>query len=84
MKVVYTKHAIKKFSDLLMFGIKVTKSQITKTVGKPKYQSKDNGNEITVSDFDDKHNLRVVHKIEKGVIIIITFYVYRKGRYAEY
>ena len=84
MKVVYTKHAIKKFSDLMLFGIKVTKSQITKTIDKPKYQSKDNGNEIAVSNFDDKHNLRVVHKKEKDAIIVITFYVYRKGRYGEF
>ena len=79
MKIVYTKHAEEKFSDLLMFGIKVTKSQIINTLEKPKYQSKDNGNEIAAGDFGDKHNLRVVHRIEKGAIIIITFYIYRKG-----
>lgn len=84
MKIVYTNHAKKKFSDLLMFGIKVTKSQISNAVDKSKYESKDNGNKIVVCDFDDKHNLRVVYKVEKGAIIIITFYVYRKGRYAEY
>lgn len=84
MKIVYTIHARKKFSDLLLFGTKVTKSQISNAVNKPKYESRDNGNQIAVCDFDDKHNLRVVYKKKKGDIIIITFYVYRKGRYAEY
>lgn len=84
MKVIYTKHAIKKFADLLEFDIKVTRSQIKRAVEKPKYQSDDNGNKIAAVDFDDEHNLRVVYKEEKGDIIIITFYVYRKGRYAEY
>jgi len=84
MRIVYTIHATKKFSDLLMFGIKVTKPQIANAVCRPKYESVDNGNKIGVCDFDEKHNLRVVYKEEKGVIIVITFYIYRKGRYAEY
>ena len=84
MKIVYTIHANKKFSDLLMFGIKVTRSQIRNAVNKPKYDSRDNGNKIAVRDFDNKHNLRVVYKVEKDAIIIITFYVYRKGRYGEF
>lgn len=68
----------------MTFGIKVTKPQISKAVNNPKYDSKDNGNKIAVYDFDNEHNLRVVYKREKSDIIIITFYVYRKGRYAEY
>lgn len=84
MRIVYTIHARKKFSDLVLFGIKVTRSQITNAVNKPKYQSRDNGNKIAVCDFDNVHNLRVVYKVEKGATIIITFYIYRKGRYAEY
>lgn len=84
MKIIYTKHAIKKFSDLLIFGIKVTKSQISNAINNPKYDSKDNGNKIAGCDFDNKHNLRVIYKIEKHAIIVITFYIYRKGRYGEY
>jgi len=84
MRIIYTIHAIKKFLDLLMFGVKVSKSQIKSAVNKPRYESKDNGNKIAVCDFDDKHNLRVVFKVEMNVIMIITFYVYRKGRYEEY
>ena len=84
MGISYTKHAQKKFVDLAVFGIKITKSRIRAVVDKPKYQLVDNGNKIAVGAFDNKHNLRVIFKKEKGDIIIITFYIYRKGRYGEY
>lgn len=84
MRVVYTKHATVKFRDLTNLGITVRKSQIANTIQKPKYVSRDNGNTISASEFDEEHNLRVVHKTENRDIIIITFYIYRKGRYAEY
>lgn len=83
MKIVYTKHAEKKFSDLRIFGIVITKSKISDIIKNPKYRSIDNGNLIAAAGFDSKHNLRVVHKRQKGDIIVITFYVYRKGRYGE-
>lgn len=84
MKISYTNHALKKFSDLRIFGIIVTKTQISNAITAPKYKSKDNGNDISSSSFNEKHNLRVVHKEEKGVIIVITFYICRKGRYGEH
>jgi len=84
VKVVFTKHALKKFSDFKVFEIIVTKSQVRKIVINPKYNLPDNGNKISAAAFNEKQNLRVVYKEEKGVIIVITFYIYRKGRYGEY
>lgn len=84
MKIIYTIHALKKFSDLEGFGIKVRKDKISSTIRKPEYKSKDNSNTVSVSEFDDEHNIRVVHKTENHDIIIIAFYIYRKGRYGEY
>lgn len=84
MKIVYTVHALKKFRDLAEFGIEVRKYKISTTIRDPKYRSKDNGNTISVSEFDKEHNIRVVYKTENHGIIIITFYIYRKGRYGEY
>ena len=84
MKIVYTKHAQEKFADLRMFGIIVTKSKIESALKKPKYKSAENDVEIKASEFDNNHNLRVIYKIVRSAIIIITFYVYRKGRYEEY
>jgi len=82
--IVFTHHALKKFSDLRVFGIIVFKSQVRNVITNPKYNLPDNGNQISSSSFNEKHNLRVVHKELKGDIIIITFYICRKGRYGEY
>lgn len=84
MKISYTNHALKKFSDFRVFGIIVTKTQISRVIKAPKYKSQNNGNQISSSSFNEKHNLRVVRKEEKGAIIVITFYICRKGRYGEY
>lgn len=84
MKIIYTIHALKKFADLADYGIKVRKYKISSTIRIPKYKSRDNGNTISVSEFDKEHNIRVVHKSEDHDIIIITFYVCRKERYGEY
>jgi len=84
MKIVYTKHAREKFSDLMIFGIKVTKRQIRNALEQSRYQSTDNGNRISAGDFDETHNLRIVYRVEKDAIMVITFYIHRKGRYGEH
>jgi len=84
VKISYTNHALKKFSDFRDFGIIVTKTQISIVIKTPNYKSQDNGNKISSLTFDEKHNLRVVHKELKSDIIVITFYICRKGRYGEY
>jgi len=84
VKIVFTKHASKKFSDFKDFGIIITQLQVKNVVLKSKYNLSDNGNKISASSFNENHNLRVVYKEEKGDIIIITFYIYKKGRYGEY
>ena len=84
MKIILTKHALKKFSDLKTFGIIVSKSQVKNAIINPKYNLPDNGNLISSSSFNENHILRVVHKEEKGDIIVVTFYICRKGRYGEY
>lgn len=83
MQILYTKHVLKKFSDLRLFGIFITKARILNTVKKPKYRSSDNGNSIVSANFDKSHNLRVVYYQEKDDIIVVTFYIYQKGRYGE-
>lgn len=83
MKIIYTKHALKKFSDLRLFGVFITKARILNTIRKPKYKSSDNGNKIISASLDKSHNIRVVYYQENDDIIVVTFYIYRKGRYGE-
>ena len=70
MRIRYTKHAKKKFSDLRIFGVVVTKSNVSDTINKPRYHSKDNGNSIAAVSFDKKHNLRVVYRKQKSDRIV--------------
>lgn len=83
MKLKYTKHAEKKFIDLKSYGIIVKKAQISDAIHKPEFHILDNGTSIVASGFDKNHNLRVVYKKSKSDIIVITFYIYKKGRYDE-
>ena len=83
MKIVYTKHAKEKFADLATYGIIVTKFQLESILRKPKHKSAENDTEISAGEFDSEHNLRIIYKMERNDIIVITFYVYRKGRYEE-
>lgn len=68
MKIIYTKHALKKFFDLRLFGIFITKARIRNTIKKPKYRSLDNGNLIVSASFDTDHNLGVVYNQKKDDI----------------
>lgn len=84
MKIVFTSHAIKdKFPLLLRHGFKVTKKDIKSVISNPEHIDKitDYPKIIVSKEFDKKHILRVVHKVENGIIKVITFYPAEKGRY---
>lgn len=83
MKIVYTKHAEKKFKDLAELGIKVTKRQVNGIVKKPIHldEKEDFPNKIVSGELDERHVLRVVYRQEGDIIIVITFYTTHKGRY---
>lgn len=80
---IFTKHALKKFRDLKLLRISLTRKQVIKTIK----EADDVDNQI---DFPKKIAsralnknliLRVVFRIEEDDIIIITFYPAEKGRY---
>ncbi|MBI2641145.1 hypothetical protein HYW87_00940 [Candidatus Roizmanbacteria bacterium] len=83
MKIVYTKHAIKKFKDLKALKVIVRKSHIKQAIEKPKSVDDvtDFPKKIASIDFGPSLILRVVYREENGKIIIITFYPGKKGRY---
>lgn len=83
MKIRYTKHALNKFKILTEHGIKLTKNDIKKTINKSEDidTNTDHPKLIASRTFDKKHVLRVVYKIEGGIIVIITFYPAEKERY---
>lgn len=83
MSIVFTKHADKKFEDLNLLGIKVTKKLIIDVVSYP--EDIDNQSDypklIASKSMNTKIVMRVVYRFEENDIIIITFYPAKKGRY---
>ena len=83
MKIVFTNHAEKKLKDLEKLGVNVTKSLIKNILRNPLHVDKESDppKKIASGMFGEKHLLRVVFREENDIIIVITFYPAKKGRY---
>jgi len=83
VKIVFTKHAEKKFKDLAILGVKASKKAVIDIVDNPVHKDvkSDYPNTIVSGNFDKARILRVVYRVERGKILIITFYPAKKGRY---
>ncbi len=83
MKVIYTKHALEKFThpDIVKFNLK--KKDIKNALESPDHHGVEFLREVEfiLKDLDSKHTLRVIYKVKGSIIIVITFYPSRRGRY---
>lgn len=85
MRIVFTKHARKKFADLAKIGVKVLRKDVITTIKDAEHIDIESEAPKIISSrpTDKRHILRVVFKIENDIITVITFYPARKGRYYE-
>lgn len=84
MKIVFTKHALRKKEVLEELGWKISLEIIEKTIKTPDLQGKTKTNQKTALLYlDHAHILRIVYEIRSGIIIVITFHISRKGRYGS-
>lgn len=84
MKIIFTKHAaIDKFVKLSEHRFNLSKKDIKKVIKNPDHidTESDKPKIIISKNFDEGHILRVVYKLEGGIIKVITFYPAEKGRY---
>lgn len=84
MKIIFSSHALRdKFPLLRKHGFNLTRKDIKTIVKNPDHldETSDYPKIIASKDFDERHILRVVYKLEDGIIKIITFYPAEKGRY---
>ena len=83
MKVVYTKHALKKFKDLAELKIYILRTKVDSIIKKPINidEVSDFPNKIATGILDKTHVLRIVYREEDGKIVIVTFYPGKKERY---
>lgn len=85
MKIVYTKHALKKFKHLSVIKLGIKKRTIEEVLDNPEFLKEDITGEVieAVKVIDEKHSLRVIYKELNGIIVIITFHPAQKGRYEK-
>jgi mRNA-degrading endonuclease RelE of RelBE toxin-antitoxin system len=84
MDIYFTRHAREKFKVLAEHGVRISEAKVVDTVKMP--DVKDSSRyplTIAQSDLDKNHVLRVVYKVDAGVIVIITFYPGRKLQYEK-
>lgn len=80
--ILFTKHALRKFSTLQRHGIQLTKTQVLNALRFPeKIDISRLPLYIAQITLDSKHVLRVVYKKEDNQKIIITFYPGRRTQY---
>lgn len=82
MEIVYTKHAVEKFSVIAKQGFEINKTKIKEIIKKPKWKSITRDNQETaISLIDDRHILRIILDRKNGIIKVITFHIGRRGKY---
>lgn len=84
MKIIISKHIVQdKIPFLKSRGFFITKKEIKQVITSPDHldSESDYPKFIASKSFDEKHILRVVYKIEDGIIKAITIYPAEKGRY---
>ncbi len=81
MKIVYTKHAAKKFKDLKRLGLFVSRLLVKSIIEHPLHLDEMTGfpKKIANGVLDQTHVLRVVYRQEGDIIMVITFYQQRKA-----
>ncbi|MBI2611662.1 DUF4258 domain-containing protein [Candidatus Gottesmanbacteria bacterium] len=83
MRILYTKHASRKFSEeRYVKQLKITKSVVKNIIKNPDIIDDTRGEKITaIGKIDLNHSLIVVYKIVENAARIITFYPAERGRY---
>lgn len=73
-----------KFASLAKHGFPLTKRVIKEAITHPDQVEPGNhlGQLIASKRFDARHDIRVVYKKEHDILIVITFYPARAGRYS--
>lgn len=84
VKIILSKHILQDKIPLLKgSGFFITQKQIKEVVANPDHLDKESDSPrlIASKSIDEKHVLRVVYKVENGIIKAITTYPAEKGRY---
>lgn len=82
MRIVFTYHALEKFSVLRRHNYKIDEENVLKAVkGPDKVTPGKKARLIAQKALDEEHLLRVIYEVKGKEIVIITFYPARRERY---
>ena len=82
MRIVFTKHALAKFTILQQYGWHFTKQNIRQTIRQPRWRGTSRfGQQTAMALIDDNHIVRVISYVKRDMIKIITFHPARRGTY---
>lgn len=82
MKIIFTPHALRKFSLLEKYGFFITQEKIAEIIRSPdRIIIGKKGRKIAQARIDEEHLLRIVFEEKIDKIEVITFYPCRRDRY---
>ena len=76
MKIIFTKHAKRKFKTHKAGGWNFSDKDIKEVIRRPYFSeiNEERGIKIVLKRWDLRHDLRVIYREEGGIITIVTFY----------
>lgn len=84
MKIVFTNHVHRKRELFKELGWNVSLEQIKATVERPDHKGKTKTDQdVAISNLGEIYVLRVVYEVKGDIIVVITFYPTRRGRYKD-
>lgn len=84
MKIVFTKHAKRKFKFLRELNWSFKADQIKNFLQNPDYLTEDsNGVKSAMKELTPRLDLRIIYSEKGGIITVITFYPAPKRRYRK-
>lgn len=83
MNIRFTKHAEEKFAVLKRHGVKISRARVLKLLRDPEHVDSESRKPLIIAQgpFDARRVLRVVYRVERGMMVVITFYPGRKSQY---
>ncbi len=82
----FSKHAEDKFEILKKHGLDIDKDSVLNTVSEPETIDTKSRKPliVTQSNLDESRMLRVLYRVESGVMFVITFYPVKKANEKQY
>jgi len=80
-KVSFTRHAREKFQFLKEYGFEITEASIREAILNPSRVERKDDQILALKPLDREYAVRVVYRIVKDNILVVTFYPVKRERF---